>query len=193
MDVGIAGDVFVVSKDRTALELKADPTKRISFSSMERVQLSGDPVVMRRFLYDPVTKEQYKPDVLPSVLPKDIRYIQIPDVLFLSPALAARAFHKSPAEMLRQFPSMDKVMFVADEIPRMMIEGKQYHMDTDKMEFRNVANPKDTMEITKIMRLTGDDILRSLAAAIIRAVRKQPPRPPRQPPGDDNSPKPKGP
>src|ERR1700743_3810249 len=91
LDVSLAGDIFKVSDDRTALQYTKDPAKSISFADMERLQTES-PMVLVRFLYDTRTQERYNPAVIPSRLPNEVKYVEFPDLLFLNPRLGAKAF-----------------------------------------------------------------------------------------------------
>jgi hypothetical protein len=188
LDVNLAGDIFRVSKDRTSLEYGKDPSKSISFSDMERLQ-TDSPMVLRRFLYDPRTKSQYAPDIIPPTLPAAIKYVEFPDLLFLNPRLGAKAFKEDPEALIKELPKVDgRAVYPANEIPRTEINGKQYHLDSEKMEFRRVNNAKDTIRIDSIITLSG-----SVLKKIIEALFQPPPRPPRRRDGEDPNRSPGGP
>lgn len=187
-DVAIGADIFIVSPDRTALQLRDDPSKQIPFSAMERLALK-DPLVTRRFLYDPEKQGIYRPKPIPPTLPSRIMYVHIPDLFFLSPELAARAMKKDLDQMLPDFRrGTGRALLVADEIPRTMIDGKQYHIDTHKMEVRRVNDPKDTYPIKEVFTIKDELIIK-----LINISKPPPPRPPRKRDGDDPSRGPGGP
>lgn len=187
LDVSLAGDIYRVSDDRTALQYVKDPTKSISFSDMERLKTES-PMVLVRFLYDTNTKSLYKPETIPPKLPPEVKYVEFPDLLFLNPRLGAKAFGEDPAEVLRNLPKNgERAIYPANLIPRTEIDGKQYHLDSEKMEFRRVNDPKDVIKLSNIITIPDSVILK-----ILEAIFKPPPRPPRKRDGEDPSRSPGG-
>jgi len=183
LDVSLAGDIYRVSDDRTALQYTKDPSKSISFSDMERHKTES-PMVLVRFLYDTKTKSLYNPEKIPSKLPAEVKYVEFPDLLFLNPRLGAKAFGEDPAEVLRNLPKDGgRVIYPAGLIPRTEIDGKQYHLDSEKMEFRRVNDPNDVIKIDSIIKLS-DSVLRKILEALFKPP--PPPRPPRK--RDDEGP-----
>lgn len=188
LDVSLAGDIYRVSDDRTALQYVKDPTKSISFSDMERLKTES-PLVWVRFLYDTNTKSLYNPEKIPAKLPPEVKYVEFPDLLFLNPRLGAKAFGEDPEEVVRNLPKDGgRVIYPANLIPRTEINGKQYHLDSEKMEFRRVNDPKDVIKIDHIITIS-DSVIRRILEALFKPP---PPRPPRKRDGEDPSRSPGG-
>lgn len=142
-------DTFFVDQQKGALILDGEAATHLRFASMDTPIFKDGSTHYRRLLYDTESKEQFLPDPAKGVLPSYVKLLEIPHERFLY-GQGAKSQELPDLLKLDMRDYLQAGTYLAREIPRRLIFGTEFFVDSMLLELRQVNDPKNKISFDDV-------------------------------------------
>lgn len=147
--IRLGEDLFTNDRDNRRLNLVGAPDTFIRFRDMDLVAGKTGGITHRRILYDTEAKQKYQADPDKPVLPAKAKLLEIPYEIFLAPGgIKEPSLPENIRLDLRDY--LKDGIYQAREIPRRMVHGTEFFVDSMMLQLRQVNDTSNKISFEDI-------------------------------------------